>query len=285
MKRIVRWGLVLVAAVVVLGLGLLLWIDSLTRTAVERGGQYALGVETTLEDASIGLVSGEFGLTGLAVANPPGFAQTHFFALGSARLALPLGQLLEDHVTIPALELEGVTLDLERGDQGTNYGQILDHLARFETEEAAPAQEGAQDGGKTFHVQKLALRDVRATVQLLPAGGQLTKLEVRVPDIEVEDLASDMTLAQLCGAVVRVVLRAALEAGQGALPQELLADLRGRVEGLETLAHERLRGELGGLEQRLSEQAKKLGPEAEQALQKASDELGGKLGGLLKKKD
>src|SRR5262245_41296811 len=133
MKRAVRWGLGLVAVVVVVGLGSLLWIDSLTRSAIERGGTYALGVETRLEDASIGLVSGEFGLAGLTVANPPGFAQPHFFALRSAHLALPLGQLVEERITIPALELEGITLDLERGAEGTNFARILDHLARFES--------------------------------------------------------------------------------------------------------------------------------------------------------
>jgi len=285
MKRIVRWGLFLVAALILLGLGALLWIDSLTKAAVERGGTHALGVETRLEDASIGLFSGEFGLSGLAVANPPGFAQPSFFALRSAHLSLPLGQLLESRVTIPALELEGITLDLERNAQGTNFGQILDHLARFETEGSEPDGEPSQGGGKVFHVQRLALRDIRATVQLLPAGGALTKLDVTVPEIVVEDLASDLTVPQLCAAVVKVVLRAALEAGQGTIPQELLQDLRGRVAGLETMAHERLSGELDALEEQLGEHAKKLGPEAEQALKKASDELGGKLDGLFKKKD
>lgn len=284
MKRVIRCGLLLVLAMGVLGLVTLLWLDSLTKTAVERGGTHALGVETTLEDASIGLLAGRFGLTGLQVANPQGFAQPHFFSLRSARLELPLRQLLELRVVIPALELEGISIDLERGPQGTNFGQILDHLSRFESEGNAPAKEEGPSEGKTYHVQKLAIRDIRATVQLLPRVGELTQLEVTVPAIVVDDLASDMTLAEICAVVVKVVLRAALEAGQGVIPQEFLADLRGRLDDLEALAHNRLTSELGSLEDKLSEHAKKLGPEAEKALQKASGELGGKLDGLLQKK-
>jgi hypothetical protein len=284
MKRFARWGLGLVLVVVVRGIGVLFWLDSIARSAVERGGTHALGVETSLEDASIGVLSSKFALTDLDVANPAGFAGPSFLSMRSARLELPLRQLLEPRVTIPALELEGITIHLERGANGTNFGQILDHLSRFESGSGNPPDEAKEGESKTFHLQRLVIRDVRASVQLIPSGGELTQLEVAVPEIAVDDLASDMTIAQICGVVVKVVLRAGLEAGKGKIPEELLADLRARVEDLEAQARGRIARELGGLEEKLEEQAKKLGPEAERALQKASEELGGKLDDLLNKK-
>jgi hypothetical protein len=284
MKRALRWGLLTVLVVLALGLGALAWLDSLTRAAVEHGGRYALGVETTLEEARVGLLAGEFGLTGLEVANPPGFAQPCFFSLRSARLELPLRRLLEDRVTIPALELEGVSLDLERGAQGTNFGRILEHLSRFESASGAPEDGAAKAEGKTYHVQRLLIRDIRASVQLIPAGGALTKLEVAVPAIAVDDLASDMTLAQICAVVVEVVLRAALEAGHGVVPAELLGELRGRLDGLQGLAQQRLTKELEDLGEKLGQRAQDLGPGAEKALQKAGAEFGERFDGLLKKK-
>src|SRR5262245_21222468 len=132
MKPIVRILLGLALLAVLLGVGAALFIDSLAGQAIERGGNHALGVETRLESASVGLVSGEFALSGLSVANPPGFAEPSFFALGGARLELPLSALLEERVIIPELTLDGITLDLERNPQGTNYGAILDNLARFQ---------------------------------------------------------------------------------------------------------------------------------------------------------
>jgi hypothetical protein len=284
MKRVLRWGLFLVTAVLLAALGALFWVDSLVKAAVERGGTHALGVDTRLEDADIGLLAGEFALSGLHIANPTGFAQPDFFSLRSARLALPLGALLEERITIPSLELEGIAIDLERGSRGTNFAQILENLDRLESGGATREKTGAS---KVFHVQHLALRDIRASVQLMPAGGQLTKLDLDVPGIVVTDLASDMTLAELSGVVVRLVGRAALEAGRGQLPEEFLADLRGRLGKAESSARERLGQELTGLQETLATEAEKLGPEAEQALQKASRELESRLGGLLdgKKKD
>lgn len=287
MKRLVRVLLVLVLLVAIVGVGAVLFVDSLTRRAVEQGGSHALGVETKLESASIGLFSGAFALSGLSVANPPGFAQPHFFAMRSAKLELPLMQLTQDRIEIPLLELAGLTLDLERNATGTNYSVILANLERFQS--GAPAEgeggdAGSSAGGKAFHVGELLLRDIRATVQLLPAAGDLTRLELAIPEVRVQGLASDLTLAQLCALVVRTVVDAAVRQGGDTLPSELLEDLRGRVAGLEDAARSKFDAKAQDLTQKLVEDAGKLGPEAEAAAKKASEALGGKLDGLLKKK-
>jgi len=281
MQRPKRLVLGFVLVLVLVGIGMVLFVDSLVEQAVERGGTHALGVETRLEHASIGFLSGRFALTGLALTNPPGFARPDFFTLRSAHLELPLKRLLESRVTIPALELEGIALDLERNAQGTNYGVILDHLSRFESgDEEEPGDEPESGGGKTYRVQKLVIRDVRASVNLVPSGGDLTKVDLAVPEILVEDLASDMTLAQLCAVVVKVVIQAAIQAGQGVVPGDVLQDLRGRMDGLSDVTRGRIERELD----KLREQAKTLGPEAEKALEKAGDKLGEALDSLLEKK-
>jgi len=280
MKLGLRLFLGLLLLLVLLGTGTFLFVDSLVTQAVERGGTHALGVETRLAGASIGLLSGEFALTGLAVSNPPGFEQPDFFVLRSTRLELPLSALLEERITIPALVLEGITIDLERNSKGTNYGVILDNLKRLETGETPSRPESEGGKGKSFLLQKLVLRDIRAQANLVPAGGDLTKLSLTVPDIVVEDLRSDMTLAEICALVVKTVVQAAASAGGGVLPEELLEDLRGRVKGLEGVTRAQVDAELGKLEEKAQGEAKKLGPEAEKAVREASE----KLDGFLKKK-
>jgi hypothetical protein len=111
----------------------------------------------------------------------------------------------------------------------------------------------------------------------------MTRLDLAVPEIVVEDLASDMTMPQLCALVVKVVIQAAIQAGQGVVPGEVLADLRHRMDGLSDVARVRIDSELGKLESGLREQSKKIGPEAEKALDEASGKLGEALDGLLDK--
>lgn len=281
MKLVVRLLIGLVVLLLLVGLGVGLFLDSLAKQAIERGGSHALGVETRLDSADLGLTSGRFALSGLSVANPPGFARPAFLELRSSELELPLKALLEDRITIPALVLEGVTLDLERNSTGTNYGVILDNLKRFESE-PQDSPEAPSQGGKTFVLQRLVIRDVRASVELVPVGGDLTKLSLAIPEIVVEDLGSEMSMSELCALIVKTIVNAAIQSGL--LPEDLLADLRGRMDDLEGMARVQVEQKLDKLESQLQGQAQKLGPEAEKALEKAGEKLGGKLDDLLKKK-
>ncbi len=281
MKLVWRILLGLVALLVVIGLGVFLFVDSLAAQAIERGGSYALGVPTELGSADIGMFSGEFGLQGLRVANPPGFERPDFLALESGRLEVTLGSLMSDRVTAPLLELQGIGLDLERNEKGTNYGLILENLERFESGEAPPPEE-EEAGGKTFVIDRLVVRDIQAHVDLLPAGGQATELTLSIPEIVMEDLGSDgLTASQICALVVKTLLTAAIRAGAGVLPDDLLKDLRGRLQGLESVAFEIPGGVVEDVKGALEDAAKGIGGEAG----KAVGEAGKKLDELFRKKD
>ncbi len=270
-------GLALVVLLAVAGT--MLFLDSLAREAVERGGTFALGVPTELESADIGIFSGDLGLAGLRVANPPGFSRPDFFSLGKAQLESSLGSLLGDAVTVSLLELQGIALDLERNKSGTNYGAILDHLSRFESEAEKPQEEGEAGGGKTFLLECLVVRDVTATIDLLPVAGDATRVTLSIPEIVLKDLGSEgMSAAQICALVVKTILSAALQAGADVLPADLLKDLRGRLKGLESVALA-ISGQTVEEVQGALQEA--LGTEAEKALKGAGE----KLEGLFKKKD
>lgn len=262
--------LLAVLALVVIGVVVaLLFIDSIAARAIEKSGTYALGVPTEVDSADIGLFSGEFGLDGLRVANPPGFARPDFLTLGRARLEVSLASLASDRVTVPLIALEEISLDLERTKQGTNYGAILENLERFESGEA-PEPEG-EAGPKTFLIERIVLRQVRADVDLIPIGGEATRVALTIPEIVVEDLDSDgMTAAEICALVVKTLLQAAIEAGGGILPEDLLRDLRGRLDELEAVASEKVVEEVTGA---LEDVGKQLGGKAEEALDKAGKKL------------
>src|SRR5687767_9294603 len=96
MKIALRALAVIVVLVLVAVVAVVLGIDSIARKAIEKGGTYALGVDTKLAKADIGLFAGTTELGGLTVANPPGFEATPFLSLGHAELAVTLGSLQSD---------------------------------------------------------------------------------------------------------------------------------------------------------------------------------------------
>jgi hypothetical protein len=184
-----------------------------------RGATYALGVETTLDSAFLGLLSGSFRLDGLEVANPPGFAEASFLRLDEARLEVDLATLRQPTVNAPRFTLRGIEVDLDKQQGRANYAAILDNLARFESREPEPAPvvEAAAEPSRRFVVGELVIRDVEAHVRVLEAG-RFGKVDVIVPEVRMRDLGGEgrpLTAAQLTNVVVKAVLASIVKAGGG----------------------------------------------------------------------
>src|SRR5690606_10073835 len=143
----------LIAAVVVV----ILSIDAVARRGIERGGEYATGVRTELDNAHVGLTSGELTLGDLAIANPDGYAADHFLKLEHGFVAVTLGSLLEERVVVPKVELRGIHLAIERTSDGNNFDKILDHLRSLPS---APPEEA-----KKFTINELIIRDAVVTIR------------------------------------------------------------------------------------------------------------------------
>ncbi len=229
----------LVAVLVVIVVIVIMSIDSIAKVAIVRGSTYALGVQTTLASADIGIVSGEFAMKGLDVANPEGFESDHFLQLGEGFLAVSLGSLREDTVEVPTLALTGIDINLEKRGGRANYKIIADNLKRFESGDTADdgAQADAGKPGKRFVIHEIIIRDVNVTVDLVPAGGALTRLEVPIEEIRMTDVGSEsMTTAELTDRVIKMILAAIVKNGAH-LPTDLVNDLGGALAQLGDLGN------------------------------------------------
>jgi hypothetical protein len=245
-----RWGksvsrstrVVAIAAGVVVAaiVAALFYLDGIARRAIERGASYALGVEASLDSASIGLLTGSFRLAGLEVANPPGFEGPRFLGLSDARLDLDLGTLREATVIVPSFVLQGVEVDLDKERGRANYEAILDNLARFESaEEPEPAAEANAGEGKRFVIQELVIRDVLAHVRVVEAG-RVPQLDVVVPEVRMRDLGGEgepLTMAQVTDVIVKAVLASIAKAGTG-LPGGVANALSGGLGRLTSVSVE-----------------------------------------------
>ncbi len=214
-------------------------IDSIAKAAIVRGSTYALGVQTTLASADIGIFSGEFAMKGLDVANPEGFESDHFLRLDEGFLAVSLRSLRQDTVEVPTLALTGIDINLEKRGGKANYKIIVDNLKRFESGDAGDdgAQAGAGKPGKKFVVREIIIRDINVTVDLMPVGGALTRLEIPIEEIRMTDVGSEsMTTAELTDRVIKMIL-AAIVKNAAHLPADLVNDLGGALAELGDLGN------------------------------------------------
>jgi len=227
---------VLAGALVVVLVGIVvivfMSIDSIAKTAIVRGSTYALGVQTTLGSADIGILSGEFTMKGLTVANPEGFESDFFLHLDEGFLAVSLGSLRQDTVEVPTLALTGIDINLEKRSGKANYKIITDNLKRFESTDSGDdgAQADAGKPGKKFVVHEIIIRDLNVKVDF-----GLTRMEIPIEEVRMTEVGSEsMTTAELTDRVIKMILAAIVSNG-AQLPADLVNDLGGALAELGSL--------------------------------------------------
>ena len=272
MKRLLKVLLVLVVLVVIAGIVVAFSMDGIAKSSIENGATSALGVKTSFRDMDVAIIGGECKLEGLQVANPQGFRGDHFLTLETGRVVVSLGSLLEKQVVIPTLDLADIDVKLEMKDGKTNYSVILENLSK-----SKPEKKPAEDEGKKFIINDTSIRNVSVDLDMVPAGGELTKLTLKIPEIRLKEIGSGsgkgVVISELSGIIVRAILEAVAKKGAGQIPATILADL-------ETgLAQVRILGDLG-IE--LIDEAVK---DPKTAVEKASKETGKALEEILKKPD
>lgn len=290
MKKVVlKLGLVVVLILVVAIAAGAFYIDSIARQGIEGGSTYALGVPTSLDKADVGLLSGEFSMAGLNVSNPEGFTSPHFLALSAGSVSVSLGSLRQEVVELPTLILSGISMNLERAGDKSNYKVILENLKRFESG-GGPPEKKPEEGGKKFVIRNLEIRDVNVHVNLLPAGGELTKVDVPIDLIQLKDVGSggeSVRMSDLAGVILKTIMTVAVQKG-GQLPGDIATELTNGLGELQNLGDQGITVLLGdgGVVQTFGKTAEELGKQAEEGAKKLGDEakkIGEGIGNIFDK--
>lgn len=292
-------GLVLVVGVVLLVVVSLGAIDTIAKKAIEAGGSYATGVDTTVASTDISLMGGTFQMTGFDIGNPDGFESPHFLGMQETRVALSVGSLTQENIRLPELTLRKIDVYLEGSGQNANYNQILNNLKRFESGDK-PKEAGKEDGGsgKTFVIDVLTIDGVEVNVAGIPGIAQAVgDVTVNVPKIELNGVGSQggLSIAELIDLIVKTVLSATIEAGGGVIPADVLNELGSGLAGLESLGDLGITaiGDVGDVAGEIGEEATKVIEGAAEEAGKAIDDaakgieegLNDLLGGGKKKDD
>jgi hypothetical protein len=242
LKKLVKLAILLVVIVLIGAVVAFVYVDSIAKAAIEKGGTYALGVNTTLGSADIGVFSGDFAMNSLKVANPEGFKSDSFLSLGDGSVKVSLGSLREEVIELPRLSLDALTVNLEKKDGQANYDVILANLKRFESADdgGAPTEEA---GGKKFVIREVVISNVVINAEVLPLGGELSTVKVPIDEITMKNVGesgvkgSGLTLGELTALIVKTVFAAAIENGAGILPADLMNGLTDQLKNLDGLGN------------------------------------------------
>ena len=206
---------------VVLVVGGVLFLDSIVKAGIATAGTHVLGVKTTVDDVSIGLVSGETAIRGLAVDNPQGYAPVKFLALGAVEVDAPISGLTGEKIVIERLVLRDLTIDVEKGADGKlNVERIVENLKKATGADKPADQTQPQPAPPAGESKEALVRELRLeaiTVNLRNiAGGKDGVVEVKLPDLVLRDLSSkggvDVLASEVSGVVIGAVMKSVIAA-------------------------------------------------------------------------
>lgn len=250
MRKLVL-GILLLLAVGVTGT--LLYADHIAKGVVESGSSQAFGTPVQVGGVRLGFMDASFNMRGYEVANPGEFRSPHLFSIGNAELAVGYGGLGRDRIEADRLSIDGLTLNLEMGGSGTNFGPVLRHLRELS------GGAGGGSAGPKFVIGELELEGIEAHLDL--PGNKKT---IEIPPVRLENVGGEdgVWMRELAAIVLGAVLDQAADSGR--LPPELAA-----VVG----------NGLGNLPNALADEARKrvresLDEEAKGLLDRAADALG-----------
>jgi len=240
MKKLLKIliGVVVVFLVVIVGIAVVggMMIDHMAKSAIEVGGTYALGVETTVDKADVQITKLAFDMEGLHIANPEGFDKS-FLELGSAGVSI--NAMTNGAINIPKLSIHDIDMNLLKNDTGSNYKIILDNLKRFESSESTASSSSTADKeGMKFIIKEMDIQNVKVHMELTPIGGQLTAVDVDLDKVNLKDVGTagkPVSAGDLLGIIVKAVLSAAINKGGDLIPGDMLPDLQNGLAGLNSL--------------------------------------------------
>jgi len=198
-------------------------------------------VDTTVQSVDVKLTAGTATMTGLNIANPKGFKTAHFFSMSDSTASVNIESINTNTIQMPSITLSGIDVILDKGGKPSNYNTILNSLKRFENKDTSGQPGGsapAPKSGKRVVIDSLKLQDINIRVANMPGLSlAVGDVAVHIPEIELLNVGKDesMTPAQVINLVVKTVLAAAVEAGGGIIPGDVLGELGNGLAGLESL--------------------------------------------------
>lgn len=183
-------------------------LDGLVKHAIETSGSAATGTPVHVGSVSISLREGQGLISGLTIANPPGFSEQPLLILDSISIKLDPKTITNQVPIIEEIRIGASTLHYEINAVGENNLRIVQKYAKRQAQ-SAPTSQTTPGGGKTesqrLRIKRLVIADGTATLDLGQVGsGQGL---ARIPGVTLTDLGGEQgaTVNELSAAIVQAL--------------------------------------------------------------------------------
>ncbi|MFH2037142.1 MAG: hypothetical protein ABIJ45_12120 [Candidatus Zixiibacteriota bacterium] len=221
--------------------------NQIVKSAVETGGEYALGVENNLASANLDFGGASLALNEYRIDNPDGFEKEYFMEIKRGILDIESGSVFKDEVVVDSMILEGLKINFEQIDVRGNYKQILNHIQNLDF-----GSNSSDDGTDLrMKIKSAVFRDIEVSASLTAMGKQLYDKSFKIENISLSNIggSTGASVGEITAILIRRLIKEALSQGKDILPDGFDLNLKNAVddtiENLESDAKDKLK-DLGG---------------------------------------
>ncbi|HEY3486506.1 MAG TPA: hypothetical protein VGL10_00435 [Gammaproteobacteria bacterium] len=255
---------------IILGIALLIFIalggaifyiltnlDSLVKMAIEKYGSEATQTAVRVDKVRIKLKEGSASISGLTIANPPGFDAPHAFSLGDISVGIDIDSLTKDVIVIREIGIEAPEIFFEvNADRKAN----LDVLSKNLTAGApAPEPETKTESATEpkLIIRRAAFSGAQLQAKVVPLNNK--EYQLQLPVITMRDLGGKK------GAPPAVIARQMLdqlldrvkaEIKKQGIGAELKAELDAKKQALKSEADAKIAAEQKAAQDKIDAQKK-----------------------------
>jgi uncharacterized protein involved in outer membrane biogenesis len=211
MNRLLFRVSVFAAALLAVGVAVMIFADALLTRAINEFSRRALTVEARVEGCRVSLFRGTMTLEGIEIKNPAGFRSPRMLYLERVTLALAPSSLLKDPLHVRSAKISGVELTYEAAGFGrSNLSVFMEGLKGAEGREGVPVGRSANEKGRQVVIDHLLLEGGRVSLSAVTSRGR--GIIINLPPMEIRDIGKDRptTVSEAVSEVLRRLGRAAL---------------------------------------------------------------------------
>jgi uncharacterized protein involved in outer membrane biogenesis len=208
MKRKAKTTLVVILAIlVVIGVALsqvLANLDSIVARVIEEQGSEATGTSVTVGGVSIDLRGGSGTISGLEVANPPGFSGRPAIAFDEIRVGIDPMAATSSPIAIREVTVTGARLLMEQSTAGNNLRTLQGALQQ-------PAAPESAAEGRGVVIERFLLEDASLEVDIPQLDESRQASIGRIELTDIGRATNGATAGSVARQIMVPIIRAALE--------------------------------------------------------------------------
>lgn len=231
--KLVKWVLLLA---LVIGGGTAYYLagnlDDIVKDIVEKTGSEATQTQVTVDAVQIDLLTGRGQISGLTIANPPGFDSAYAFHLENVVLGLDIKSLTEPVIVISQVSVDGAKLIAEQKGTTTNLSLLKKNLEASANKANSAASSGDDDSAASdlrLMMEHFSLTQTQGTIVTQKWGEQSLVL----PDVKRNNIgnkAKGLTAEQLSSELLQSIIAQVEKATQDYLAKLAQEELTKRLK-------------------------------------------------------